>query len=134
MDLAAVLRTKGADANDNSVARLQAKAGADYEASQRALLGEAGFRQLQNYERTSTTRDMVSAIAGVAAVERAPFTPQQADALDLAQCAHTAPPQDPFWRMCRVRHWHECIGDKLAWKLPLRPTLEGTSWDAPQLR
>ena len=81
MDLAAVLRTKGADANDNSVARLQAKAGADYEASQRALLGEAGFRQLQNYERTSTTRDMVSAIAGVAAVERAPFTPQQADAL-----------------------------------------------------
>ena len=81
MDSAALLRMPGGETNGKALMEFQAKSQADYEASQRALLGEAGFRQLQNYERTSTTRDMVSAIAGVAAVERAPFTPQQADAL-----------------------------------------------------
>ena len=81
MDLAAVLRTQGTEANSRSVIELQAKAQADYEASQRALLGEAGYQQLKDFERTSSTRGMVSAVAGVAAVESVPFTPQQADAL-----------------------------------------------------
>lgn len=81
MDLTAVLRSQEVEANAQSVAKLQAEAQVAYEASQRTLLGEAGYRQLQDYERTSSTRGMVSAIAGVAAVERAPFTTQQADAL-----------------------------------------------------
>jgi hypothetical protein len=81
MDLAALLRMQGAETNGKALMEFQAKSQTDYEASQRALLGEAGYQQLQDYERTASTRGMVSAIAGVAALERAPFTPQQADAL-----------------------------------------------------
>ncbi|MBC7366499.1 MAG: hypothetical protein H7343_06735 [Undibacterium sp.] len=81
MDLAALLRMPGGETNGKALMEFQAKSQANYEASQRAVLGDAGYRQLEEYERTSSTRGMVSAIAGVAAVERAPFTPQQADAL-----------------------------------------------------
>jgi hypothetical protein len=83
MDLAAVLPGQGmlSEAGYRQLQDLQVKAEAAYEASQRATLGEAGYRELQDYERTASTRGMVSAIAGVAAVEHAPFTPQQADAL-----------------------------------------------------
>jgi hypothetical protein len=81
MDLAALLRMPGAETNGKALMEFQAKSQAAYEASQRAVLGDAGYQQLQDYERTASTRAMVSAVAGVAAVERAPFTPQQADAL-----------------------------------------------------
>lgn len=81
MDLAALLRMPGGETNSKALMEFQAKSQADYEANQRAVLGDAGYQQLQDYERTSSTRSMVSAVAGVAAVERAPFTPQQADEL-----------------------------------------------------
>lgn len=80
-DLAALRGTQGRETNGKALAEFQAKSQADYAASQRAVLGEVGYQQLQEYERNSEIRSMVSAIAGVAAVERAPFTPQQADAL-----------------------------------------------------
>ena len=81
MDLADVLRTKGTQESGAAVAKLMAAAEAEYEAAQRELMGEAGYRQLQDYERTSSMRGMVSAIAGVAAVEHVPFSAAQADAL-----------------------------------------------------
>ncbi len=81
MDLAALLRMPGGETNGKALMEFQAKSQADYEASQRAVLGETGYQQLQDYERTASTRSMISAVAGVAAVECAPFTPQQADAL-----------------------------------------------------
>lgn len=81
MDLADVLRSQGTEASGKTVAALQAKADAEYEVAQRELLGEAGYAQLRSYERTSWMRQMVSAAAGVAVLEHAPFSPQQAEAL-----------------------------------------------------
>ena len=51
------------------------------EAAQRELLGEAGFRQLQDYERTADMRELVRSTAGAATVADGPFTPQQAEQL-----------------------------------------------------
>ena len=48
------------------------------EAAQRELLGEAGFRQLQDFERTADMRELVRSAAGAATVAGTPFTPQQA--------------------------------------------------------
>ena len=81
MDLADVLRSQGEEASGRAVAALKAKAEADYVASLRELLGETGYAQLQDYERSSWMRQMVSAVGGVAVLEHAPFSAQQADAL-----------------------------------------------------
>ena len=81
MDLADVLRTRGTEDSGAAVAKLKAAAEAEYETTQRELLGEEGYRQLKEYERTSWMRDMISAVAGAAVVEHAPFTAQQADEL-----------------------------------------------------
>jgi hypothetical protein len=81
MDLDDVLRTKGADESGTAVAKLRADAEAQYNAAQRELLGDEGFRQLQDYEDMSSWRATFSAIAGVAAVEHVPFSAVQADAL-----------------------------------------------------
>jgi hypothetical protein len=81
MDLADVLRSQGEEASGKAVATLKAKAEADYGAGLRELLGETGYAQLQDYERSSWMRQMVSAVAGVAVLEHAPFSAQQADEL-----------------------------------------------------
>lgn len=81
MDLADVLRLQGEEASGKAVATLKAKAEADYEAGLRELLGETGYAQLQDYERSSWMRQMVSAVAGVAVLEHAPISAGQADAL-----------------------------------------------------
>ena len=81
MDLDDVLRTKGSDESGAAVAELRADAEAQYDAAQRELLGEEGFRQLENDEHVSAWRATISAVAGVAAVEHVPLTAVQADAL-----------------------------------------------------
>ena len=81
MDLAGVRQTQGVDANDGAVAALQKKADADYDAALRDLLGDSGYQRFQDYGRTAWIRGMVSAMAGVAVVERAPFSAQQVDAV-----------------------------------------------------
>jgi hypothetical protein len=81
MDLAEASRTQGPAASRAAIMTLQQQADAAYAEAQRALLGEAGYRQLQDYERVSNTRSMVSAIAGAAVLENAPFSAEQADRL-----------------------------------------------------
>ena len=54
----------------------------DHQAAQRELLGEAGYRQLLDHERTVRVRDMVNGWAGDAVVSaRTPFTAQQGEQL-----------------------------------------------------
>ena len=68
-------------ADDPVVDKLGLQMRQECETAQRELLGEAGFRQLQDYERTADMRDLVRSMAGAATVAGTPFTPQQAEQL-----------------------------------------------------
>lgn len=81
MDLSEVLRTKHTTEDRAAVEKLKAAAEADYVAEQHTLLGDAGYEKLRQYDWFSGWRNMVSAIAGMAAVEHVPFSAAQADAL-----------------------------------------------------
>jgi hypothetical protein len=80
-DLVAVVRAKGISVDDPVVDKLGLQMRQECETAQRELLGEAGFRQLQDFERTSDMRDLVRSMAGAATVAGTPFTPQQAEQL-----------------------------------------------------
>lgn len=87
MDLNEILRVE-AEANGiisaetgGAVSKLMSQVDADYEAGQRALLGEEGFRELREYGRTVETRTIASELAGAAVVAGVPFTAQQAEQL-----------------------------------------------------
>jgi hypothetical protein len=78
MDLA-VLAAEGGDVT--AINELQQKARSDYYESQRALLGDEGYQAFRDYERSSSVRSMISAIAGMTVVEGVPLSPSQADLL-----------------------------------------------------
>jgi hypothetical protein len=79
MDLSAVMRSQGLSEDDPMVAKLQRESDAELQAAQRELLGEAGYRQAQDYGRTYVVRELVSGLAGAAAVAGTPITVQQAE-------------------------------------------------------
>lgn len=78
-DLNAAARKQGIEFNDPGISRMRGEIYQEYDKSQRALLGEAGFAKLQEYERTASLRTLVGAVAGAAAVEGAAFSPAQAE-------------------------------------------------------
>jgi hypothetical protein len=80
-DLIDVVRAQGMSVDDPVVDQLGLQMRQECEAAQRELLGEAGFRQLQDFERTADLRDLVRGMAGAATVAGTPFTPQQAEQL-----------------------------------------------------
>lgn len=67
------------DGDPEAIAKLRREASEAYDAAQRALLGAEGARRWEQYERTAGIRNMVSTLAGVAAVENVPITAAQAD-------------------------------------------------------
>ena len=71
----------GDPAFDALMRSLNSKIDADYSATQQALLGNDGYRQLQNYDRTVQVRGVVSSLAGAAAVAGVAFTDEQAEQL-----------------------------------------------------
>jgi hypothetical protein len=81
MDLSAVMRSQGLAEDDPMVIKLRADSDAELQTAQRELLGEAGFRQAQDYGRTSVVRELVSGLAGAAAVAGVPINAQQAEQL-----------------------------------------------------
>lgn len=64
-----------------AVAKLRAEARTECDSAQRALLGDGGYRELREYERTLPARRIVSDIAGTAVLADIPFSPQQAEQL-----------------------------------------------------
>ena len=81
MDLSAVMRSQGLSEDDPMVAKLRGESDAGLQAALRELLGEAGYRQAQDYGRTSVVRELVSGLAGAAAVAGVPINAQQAEQL-----------------------------------------------------
>jgi hypothetical protein len=81
VDLGAAVRAQGMSADDPVVDKLGLQMRQECETAQRELLGEAGFRQLQDYERTADMRELVRSTASAATVAGTPFTPPQAEQL-----------------------------------------------------
>jgi hypothetical protein len=61
----------------------------DHDTAQRELLGEAGHRQLREFERTADLREGVRGIAAAATIDGIPFTSQQTQQLIGALVAAT---------------------------------------------
>jgi hypothetical protein len=91
MDLAAVMETQHLAPNDPSMAKLKQAAEEEFRAAQTALLGDAGARQFQDYERAVPMREFVNELAGAMTVSGAAITAAQGDALvDLLANASAA--------------------------------------------
>jgi hypothetical protein len=86
-DLNAAARAQGIDLNDPGLVRLRGELYRDYEQAQRGLLGELGYVQLQEFERTAGLRSTVGSLAGLAAIEGVPLTMAQTEQLVLALAA-----------------------------------------------
>src|SRR5436309_624719 len=74
-------------APDTLLQKLQQEADAEWEAGQSELLGATGAEQLKQYERELPARDIVSGMAGTAAVRGMAFSPAQAEQLTQALAA-----------------------------------------------
>jgi len=81
MDLLGVMREQGLTLRDPVLAKLWMNVEPEYQAAQKELLGDVDYRQLQDYERATETRNSVSRMAGMAAVLGVPFTTEQAEQL-----------------------------------------------------
>ena len=80
MDLNAV--ADGRDPLDRkAVATLREQAENEYLDAQRAVLGDAGLKELQTYDRMAQPREIVANLAGVLATMDLPLSPQQGSEL-----------------------------------------------------
>jgi len=83
MDLVGAAQTQGADSKA-AVATLQQQANDAFAAAQIALLGAEGFRQMQDYDRSTQVRLAVEGLVGSATLEGLPLTAEQAAQLTTA--------------------------------------------------
>lgn len=71
-------------AGRETVARLKKEAQAEFVATQKRILGPEGYAALTSYQGASTLQPQVTSLAGVAAVEGFPLSPEQGEALTRA--------------------------------------------------
>jgi len=82
MDLQAIKEERHLSEDDPAIQKMQGDANEATRAAQRELLGEAGLKSYQDYQRTTWLREMMVGWAGGAAVViREPFTPAQGEQL-----------------------------------------------------
>jgi hypothetical protein len=80
-DLSAAARAVGIDQNAKEIAKARGEFYSEHAAAQKALLGEGGYRAMQDFDRTASVRDAVGRLAGLAAVNGVAFSPAQAEQL-----------------------------------------------------
>jgi len=76
-----LMQAQNLDFSDPAISQLYRQADTDYTAAQKALLGEQGFAQLQDYNRTLPVRELTANLAGMFAVTGDPLTPEQSERL-----------------------------------------------------
>lgn len=81
LDIMAVAREHGLTLMDPTLGGLWNQAETEYQDSQKELLGEDGYRKLQDYERTVSVRDFVRGFIGVTTLAGRPLSSQQAEQL-----------------------------------------------------
>ena len=86
MDLTNIILEEVAASNNklsaetySAVTKLKAQAESEYQDGMRELLGESGYQQLQEYDRTVVARDMASGFAAAAVMAGDPLTSGQAE-------------------------------------------------------
>lgn len=80
-DLHAAAQAVGFDLNAKEIIKARGELYSDHAAAQKALLGEDGYRAMQDFDRTASVRDAVGRLAGLAAVNGVAFSPAQAEQL-----------------------------------------------------
>lgn len=78
-DCDAAIQSLGLAEDDEVIARLKGTASDKAKAEQRVLLGEEGYRQAKDYEKTLMLRGTVAAFASSAVMAGLPLTTQQAE-------------------------------------------------------
>ncbi len=91
LDIAAVAETQHLKSDDPAIAKLTQQAKDEFRAAGVELLGEGGWRELQDYERTIPARDAVSEMAGVMSISTASLDAAKADALVEIMANASAP-------------------------------------------
>jgi RNA polymerase sigma factor (sigma-70 family) len=81
VDFAAAIHAKGFAPNDPAIATLATTEKARLETDLRAILGEAGLRDYQNYERSYGAREMVNTLLGNLVYNGSLLSPQQVNQL-----------------------------------------------------
>ncbi len=81
MDVMAAAQTKGLGPDDPAVMTLANQEKAAFVDDMRALLGDAGFQQYQNYDRTLPAREAVNAMLGNMLAAQVPLTAEQVNQL-----------------------------------------------------
>jgi hypothetical protein len=81
LDIKASAQAQGMDQSDPAVATLLNQSEEELRASLVNLLGEDGYSQLEDYQRTLPTREFVDAMAGELAFTDSPLNAQQANQL-----------------------------------------------------
>lgn len=91
MDLRSVRRTQD-ETGIRAIEALELQAGDKFRAAQVSLLGSDGFTQLREFDRTLPLRNIVvRGLAGAAALQGIPLTPQQGDQLFQAALNFVGP-------------------------------------------
>ncbi len=80
-DLHGAAQALGFDLNAKEIVKARGELYSDLAAAQKTVLGEAGYRALQEYDRTASVREAVGRLAGLAAVNGVAFSPAQAEQL-----------------------------------------------------
>lgn len=95
-DLLATIEAKGLSEDDPAIRALRDRTEDDFQAAQRQLLGEDGYRRFDEYRSADLVRDTVRSLATNAAALDIPLSPQQAEQLTQAivQSAAAARPNE----------------------------------------
>jgi hypothetical protein len=104
-DLLAAARAKAGTMNDPAVAQLRSEMENRHRTALRELLGEARFRDYQDYERMAPLRETVGAWIGGAAVAGLSFTREQAEQLTHTLAAASADYTKGGWGNAATVDW-----------------------------
>jgi chromosome segregation ATPase len=80
-DLHAAAQAVDIDLSAKEINKARGELYSELAAAQKALLGETGYRAMQEYDRTASVREAVGRLAGLAAVNGVAFSPAQAEQL-----------------------------------------------------
>jgi hypothetical protein len=89
VDIVAAAHAKGMSPADPALAKLGAQAKAEMEADLKAILGEAGLREFQFFDRTFGAREMVNGLSGNLVYVGAPLSIQQMNQLTQLLAEHS---------------------------------------------
>lgn len=114
MDLAAIVEKKQAPEDDPIFLQLKQQLAAETRAALAPVLGEAGLKQFETYERSVPAREFVNGFAGATAVAGLGITAAQAEALTVTLANASATYRDGGAATVPSIDWEKALGDAAA--------------------